>query len=139
MHKGKKEGGEEPEAEPPVVAERHPSDYYDYELKGVLVHSGTAEQGHYYSYININRTDPARPHVNKDKWLEFNDSDIRSFKVEDIESECFGEGNTIEKDNDLDFYNLGSKFSSNKNAYILVYEKKEKTPLKLIFDEENLG
>ena len=27
--------------------------YYQYELKGVVVHSGTAFAGHYYSYIKV--------------------------------------------------------------------------------------
>ncbi len=30
---------------------RRPPAYYQYELKGVVVHSGTAFAGHYYSYI----------------------------------------------------------------------------------------
>jgi len=29
--------------------------YYEYKLVGVVVHYGTADAGHYYSYININR------------------------------------------------------------------------------------
>lgn len=29
-----------------------PKDYYEYKLKGVVVHKGTAQYGHYYSYIN---------------------------------------------------------------------------------------
>ena len=33
----------------------------DYNLAGVIVHLGSAEMGHYYSYININRGDPSRP------------------------------------------------------------------------------
>ena len=28
-----------------------PSKYYDYSLRGTVVHIGTAEQGHYISYI----------------------------------------------------------------------------------------
>jgi ubiquitin carboxyl-terminal hydrolase 34 len=34
---------------------------YQYTLAGVLVHRGSAEAGHYYSYINVNRLDPRRP------------------------------------------------------------------------------
>jgi ubiquitin carboxyl-terminal hydrolase 34 len=43
---------------------------YEYELSGVVVHTGTAEAGHYYSYIRID----------KEKWLEFNDTTVRSYK-----------------------------------------------------------
>lgn len=27
--------------------------YYEYELAGILVHTGTADSGHYYSYIRV--------------------------------------------------------------------------------------
>ena len=30
-------------------------EYYEYTLKGVTVHIGTADGGHYFSYINVNR------------------------------------------------------------------------------------
>lgn len=29
----------------------YPDAYYEYKLAGVLVHTGTADSGHYYSYI----------------------------------------------------------------------------------------
>ena len=32
-------------------SEQKPSSYYEYDLVGVLVHSGTADAGHYYSFI----------------------------------------------------------------------------------------
>lgn len=31
----------------------HSEGRYEYELKGVVVHSGTAFAGHYYSYIKV--------------------------------------------------------------------------------------
>lgn len=37
--------------------------YYKFRLAGVLVHSGTAESGHYYSYVREG-----------ERWWEFNDS-----------------------------------------------------------------
>ena len=39
-------------------------EYYEYKLKGVVVHTGTADFGHYYSYIQ----------VREGEWYEFNDS-----------------------------------------------------------------
>ena len=30
---------------------KQPRSYYQYELVGIVVHSGTADSGHYYSYI----------------------------------------------------------------------------------------
>lgn len=35
--------------------EIYPREYYEYKLAGIVVHLGTAEFGHYYSYINTNR------------------------------------------------------------------------------------
>jgi len=39
-----------------------------YKLKGVVVHIGQAEFGHYYSYIDT-----------EEQWLEFNDTNIDAF------------------------------------------------------------
>ncbi|CAN0396135.1 unnamed protein product, partial [Hapterophycus canaliculatus] len=35
----------------PGPYELHPGSYYTYRLRGVVVHTGTANQGHYFSYI----------------------------------------------------------------------------------------
>lgn len=37
--------------DPPGDEESYPDAYYEYKLAGVLVHMGTADSGHYYSYI----------------------------------------------------------------------------------------
>lgn len=34
-----------------VLERSMPQDYYKYKLKGIVVHYGTADQGHYYSFI----------------------------------------------------------------------------------------
>ena len=41
-------------------AVKHPRDHYQYELCGVVVHSGSAFAGHYYSYIKARRAVPRR-------------------------------------------------------------------------------
>jgi ubiquitin C-terminal hydrolase len=60
---------------------------YLYELKGILVHAGVAQGGHYYSFIREKGagTDPA-----KDLWLRFDDEDVTPFNPADIEVQCFG-------------------------------------------------
>jgi len=30
---------------------KYNTDYYNYELVGIVIHSGTTDSGHYYSYI----------------------------------------------------------------------------------------
>ena len=58
---------------------------FEYKLVGVVVHMGTADAGHYISYININRgvkseDNPSWLKTDTDKWLEFNDSVVKEYK-----------------------------------------------------------
>jgi len=133
---GKKEkssGSDEEESEKEVATaipmnplETHDEDYYEYKLAGICVHTGTANAGHYYSFINVNRTDESKP----DHWLEFNDSTIRSFNPNNIESECFGGSDAAESDT----WNVWTMKPNDhsKSAYMLVYERALKTDLKLM-------
>lgn len=50
---------------------------YDYELVGVVVHSGTAETGHYVSLIRHRQQDGT---VDPKRWFEFNDALIRYYE-----------------------------------------------------------
>lgn len=45
-----------------------PDSYYEYKLAGVLVHAGTADSGHYYSYIKRRNT-KARKIKNQERCL----------------------------------------------------------------------
>jgi len=49
-----------------------------------VIHTGTADAGHYYSYIKTKTTNK------EEKWLEFNDTTVSEFKPSSIEKECFG-------------------------------------------------
>lgn len=133
----KDQNEENVDQEPPE--ELREDEYYEYNLVGVVCHYGSADVGHYYSYINVNRNDPNKPNIDKDKWLEFNDSRITDFDLKNFEECCFGSGNG--NDNDMEFDILTNKFeklNNNKSAYILVYEKKQKEELKFTFDKDNL-
>ena len=114
----------------------HPKEYYEYKLVGIVVHVGTAEFGHYYSYINTNRGDSSRRQstTGHDKWLEFNDSTIKDFDAKSIESECFGGSSNDASDDSWGWAKIGRENS--KNAYILVYERVVKDPLKLVVNNE---
>ena len=61
-----------------------------YELVGVLVHSGTADSGHYYSYIKERRTDPVARQASGSSWLHFNDTLVEPFDERDIAKACYG-------------------------------------------------
>ncbi|XP_053324952.1 ubiquitin carboxyl-terminal hydrolase 24 [Spea bombifrons] len=58
----------------------------NYELVGVIVHSGQAHAGHYYSFIKDRRG------CSKSKWYKFNDTVVEEFDLNDetMEYECFG-------------------------------------------------
>ncbi|RDW90490.1 putative ubiquitin C-terminal hydrolase [Aspergillus mulundensis] len=85
-----------------------------FELVGVLVHSGTAESGHYYSYIR------ERPSVNgSGTWVEFNDSDVSRFDPGRIGEQCFGGYS-----DSLHSTSVGQmRFHKVWNAYMLFYQR----------------
>eukprot|EP01105_Mastigella_eilhardi_P014361 TRINITY_DN3272_c0_g1_i6.p1 TRINITY_DN3272_c0_g1~~TRINITY_DN3272_c0_g1_i6.p1 ORF type:complete len:2846 (+),score=628.82 TRINITY_DN3272_c0_g1_i6:898-8538(+) len=53
----------------------------EYELSGVLVHMGTADYGHYYSYARDRRTGD---------WLCFNDTCVEKFDPAMVAEQCYG-------------------------------------------------
>jgi len=73
-------------------------DCYEYKLVGVNVHSGTANAGHYWSYINTNRgTDEKEGEENdswikteQDPWMEYNDSRVSDWEFKDMRQRTFG-------------------------------------------------
>jgi ubiquitin C-terminal hydrolase len=67
-------------------------------LAGIVVHTGTADYGHYYSYLDTNREKEFISSSGKnvdEKWLEFNDSRVTEFNSSNIENECFGGNNSV--------------------------------------------
>lgn len=98
----------------------HEKDYYEYRLKGVVNHTGSAEAGHYYSFIKLH----------EGRWLELNDSVVKEFDIRLLEQECFGGNNGNAADTVDDYWGWEGKESA-KSAYILVYERKMKEPFTL--------
>ncbi len=89
-------------------AEPLPSDQF--ELVGILVHTGTAESGHYYSYIR------ERPSASGyASWFEFNDDTVSHFDPANIESHCFGGAGEPN--------NAGHTFEKSWSAYMLFYQR----------------
>ena len=86
--------------------------YYKYRLRGVILHVGTVESGHYYALIKQN-----------EKWMKFDDEKIS--EVVSFDQESFGSRDA----------------QSSKNAYLLLYErislleKDGKTPIFCDLDE----
>ncbi|XP_036281525.1 probable ubiquitin carboxyl-terminal hydrolase FAF-X isoform X4 [Pipistrellus kuhlii] len=93
-----------------------------YSLVGVLVHSGQASGGHYYSYIiKRNGKDGKR-----NRWYKFDDGDVTECKMDDDEemkNQCFGGEYMGEV-----FDHMMKRMSYRRqkrwwNAYILFYER----------------
>ena len=76
-------------------------------LVGVLVHTGSAEAGHYYSYI--------RERPGSGVWLEFNDSEVSYFDPANLAGSCFGGWQEP--------YYGGMAFPKTWNAYMLFYQR----------------
>ncbi|POS74497.1 ubiquitin carboxyl-terminal hydrolase [Diaporthe helianthi] len=81
-----------------------------FELVGVLVHTGTAESGHYYSFIR------ERPTSRADQdWFEFNDDTVTPWNPAKMEASCYG-GTEPSWDGSL-------PYEKNYCAYMLFYER----------------
>ncbi|XP_060555692.1 ubiquitin carboxyl-terminal hydrolase 24-like isoform X1 [Ruditapes philippinarum] len=102
----------------------------NYELVGVVVHSGQANAGHYYSFIK-ERRGTVLNNSNKGKWFKFNDTIVEEFEMGDaaVEAECFG-GTYKAK-----VYEQSNSYPEDRlrywNGYMLFYERMEEsmTPL----------
>lgn len=92
---------------------KYPKEYYEFSLSGIVVHSGTADSGHYYSFIKD------REHPETGKWYEMNDHIVRDFDPNDIPSECFGGEDVFQGYNMMQM-----KTMKWRNAYLLLYERK---------------
>jgi ubiquitin C-terminal hydrolase len=68
---------------------KYPKEYYEYNLTGMVIHTGTADSGHYYSFIKD------KDHPQGGKWYEFNDTIVRDFDLNDIANECYGGEDTF--------------------------------------------
>lgn len=88
-----------------------------FQLAGVLVHNGTAESGHYYSYIK-DRHDFTEQ--NGPSWFEFNDSEVSSFDPSVIPGQCYGGTDFIGPNKEL---GQTIAFQKSYSAYMLFYER----------------
>lgn len=83
-----------------------------FRLVGVLIHAGTAEQGHYYSHVR----DQITP--NSCRWYEFNDTEVRELDPSTIKDSGFGGISDR-------FNTMGQPLSKHYNAYMLFYQRIE--------------
>lgn len=93
---------------------RAPEEYYQYSLRGIIIHLGSAEAGHYYSYIK----------TEEQGWVEFNDTAVDPFDPANIPHEAFGVSPGMLGDASKE------EVGKMKNAYILIYERKVRYAVK---------
>ncbi|KOB74143.1 Ubiquitin carboxyl-terminal hydrolase, partial [Operophtera brumata] len=110
----KKDGDSSPTAEIEDVSEFE--EHYEYELIGVTVHTGTADGGHYYSFIRD------REHDHHDRWLLFNDAEVKPFDPAHIAAECFGGEMTSKTYDSVTDKFMDFSFEKTNSAYMLFYE-----------------
>lgn len=83
------------------------SEYYNYNLRGIVIHQGTSESGHYYSLVK-----------DRESWMEVNDRAVRQIDEAEISHIAFGGD---EKVGDNEFGKVIDK--KNRNAYLLFYQR----------------
>jgi len=134
---GKEGETKEEEENPEPIVE----DCFEYKLVGVNVHSGSANAGHYWSYINTNRgtdeiddNDPNWIQTSNDVWMEYNDSTVKDFKVENLKEECFGDENSGASSSAWSFG--GGAYG--KSGYMLFYERRRKKDLKILVADDKV-
>uniref|UniRef100_A0A915KXS8 Ubiquitinyl hydrolase 1 n=1 Tax=Romanomermis culicivorax TaxID=13658 RepID=A0A915KXS8_ROMCU len=94
-----------------------------FELVGVVVHSGQASAGHYYSFIKDRRPESVE-NGTKNKWFKFNDTTIEQVDMtpEFMEHELFGGTYKASTDKHSSFPEDRIRFW---NAYMLFYSRVE--------------
>ena len=108
------------------TAEPEQDDCYEYKLVGVNVHSGTANAGHYWSYINTNRgTDEKQGDTEwikteVDPWMEYNDSRVSDWEFKELKARTFG--NEQKANQGTYFSSLGDSYGT--SGYMLFYERR---------------
>lgn len=84
-----------------------------FELVGILVHSGTAESGHYYSFIREHTSTDDQP-----RWLEFNDDNVSVWDSRNMANHTFG-GPSQQSVHDTN----GTGYTKNYSGYMLFYQR----------------
>ena len=117
-----------------TLVKDHAETNHPYELVGIVVHSGQANAGHYYSYIKERHINGLSSHLTTKvshnnstkygRWLKFNDTTVEEFEMteEKLAAECFGGTYKAKKTSS----NLPEDRQRYWNAYMLFYDAKEK-------------
>ena len=108
----------------------------EYRLSGVIVHSGTAFAGHYYSFIR-DRDEKTGELTGDDDdlgtWRRYDDTSVEPYDPKCLEDDCFG-GSYVHQTNNVGEEAQTLTYEKPNSAYILFYEKKKKKSKKELND-----
>lgn len=93
----------------PYLDQVDPSECYLYDLSGIIVHSGTAFAGHYYSYAKERMSD---------SWYLFDDDNVEPWDISNVEEDCFG-GLFVPEGSEKQYFR-------SQSAYMVVYDRRQK-------------
>ncbi|KAG0002609.1 hypothetical protein BGZ79_002672 [Entomortierella chlamydospora] len=105
---------------------------FQYNLVGVLVHTGTADSGHYYSYIKDRGAAVTSGSPNQfadgdnNHWYLFNDSKVEGFDASEIPAKAFGGPEYISVDSSPYMKSPTRSITKPYSAYMLFYERAER-------------
>ena len=95
-----------------------PEDFFKYKLRGIIVHMGQLEGGHYYSFIEDREKKEMPAEL---RWFEFNDARVTPFNPKDIPDAAYGDLGDKKGAHDPDI--PPELLMKENNAYILFYER----------------
>ncbi|KAF9957098.1 hypothetical protein BGZ72_002145 [Mortierella alpina] len=111
-----------------------------YNLVGVLVHTGTADSGHYYSYIKdrgpqmqsalSTNTFADGAQTDHARWYHFNDSKVEEFDASEIPAKAFGGSEFIPQDSSPYMKTPPRSTTKPYSAYMLFYERADAVAVK---------
>lgn len=81
-----------------------------------------------------NEQDPNWNKTESDPWMKFNDSSVTEYNIEKLKEDCFGGDG--KSGGDTDSWSFGGTYG--QSAYMLVYEKRLKRPLKILATPEEV-
>ncbi|XP_075145926.1 ubiquitin carboxyl-terminal hydrolase-like faf isoform X2 [Haematobia irritans] len=108
-----------------------------YELTGIVVHSGQASGGHYFSYILSKN-----PSTGKEQWYKFDDGEVTECKMnedEEMKAQCFG-GDYMGEIYDSNLKRMQYRRQKRWwNAYMLFYTRCDQKPIQFEPSVEQLS
>uniref|UniRef100_A0A1A9ZPQ2 ubiquitinyl hydrolase 1 n=1 Tax=Glossina pallidipes TaxID=7398 RepID=A0A1A9ZPQ2_GLOPL len=108
-----------------------------YELTGIVVHSGQASGGHYFSYILSKN-----PSTGREQWYKFDDGEVTECKMnedEEMKAQCFG-GDYMGEIYDSNLKRMQYRRQKRWwNAYMLFYTRCDQKPIQFEPSVEQLS